>query len=407
MSLSITLGPAVASETLHSIERRLQLDHSKWDTQVGDTHVLSAQPLLIAEETWAWLCGKAEAAACELFAIECEIAASPKLQERIGVPRPFRKLLPTCRFDQRLRTLRFDFHPTADGWAISEVNSDVPGGFGEARALPELFRPFVDGVVSPTDPLSTWGDTVESEVERGSVALLHAPGYLEDQQVVLILARELNRRGFRTHLIQSPEILDWKAGGIATITRAPHEKLSGVIRFFQAEWLANLPKNSGWQKLFTANGFTRVSNPTHCVISESKRLPLSFPFIKSKHETLSQLFPKCTEPKEISGRPREDWVLKGSYANTGDAVYMGGEMPQREWDSLLRRAWQRPSEWIAQERFDTLNLESQHGAVRPCVGVFVIGGRAAGAYVRLSRTRVTDAYAFEAPLFIVSEVGRK
>ena len=38
-----------------------------------------------------------------------------------------------------IRLMRYDFHPTIDGkWAVSEVNSDVPGGFAESSLLPEL-----------------------------------------------------------------------------------------------------------------------------------------------------------------------------------------------------------------------------------------------------------------------------
>ncbi len=405
MRSSLRLGTALPPERLRYIERKLQLEHFKWDTQVGDTQVVSAQPLLISEGEWGWLCAKAESAAHELLAIEREIADSPALQKHVGVPRPIRKLLRACRFDHNLRTFRFDFHPTAAGWVMSEVNSDVPGGFGEANALPELFREFVGDVVAPTSPLSIWGGAVELEIKQGSIALLHAPGYLEDQQVAFILARELRRRGFQTHFIQSPEALDWKSGGVATLARAPHEQLSGVIRFFQAEWLAKFPRKSGWHKLFTADGFTRVSNPALCVISESKRLPLSFSFLNSGCETLIELLPKCIEPREIPANMRENWVLKAAYANTGDAVFIGAETTERDWNRLLRRAQQRPSEWIAQEKFDTLTLQSEQGVIRPCIGVFVIGGRAAGAYVRLSRTQVTDAYALEAPLFIVPEAG--
>jgi glutathionylspermidine synthase len=36
----------------------------------------------------------------------------------------------------------------------------------------------------------------------------------------------------------------------------------------------------------------------------------------------------------------------------------------------------------------------------PCIGVFVVDGRAAGAYVRLSKRQVTDGSSKEAPLFI-------
>ncbi len=57
-------------------------------------------------------------------------------------------------------------------------------------------------------------------------------------------------------------------------------------------------------------------------------------------------------------------------------------------------------QWIAQRRFQTLLVQSTSGPLHPCVGVFVVDGRAAGAYVRLSTHQVTDGAAKEAPLLI-------
>ncbi len=99
--------------------------------------------------------------------------------------------------------------------------------------------------------------------------------------------------------------------------------------------------------------------------------------------------------------PKEDWVLKATYSNTGDEVYLGSNMSSCDWSSLLAKATRDKYHWVAQRRFETLSLESVAGPVKPCIGVFVIGGRAAGAYVRLSRTQITDAYALEAPLFLM------
>jgi hypothetical protein len=78
-------------------------------------------------------------------------------------------------------------------------------------------------------------------------------------------------------------------------------------------------------------------------------------------------------------------------------------MSFEDWARLLRRAKRDSLGWVAQQRFETLALQSIVGPVKPCVGVFVIAGRAAGAYVRLSRNQVTNAYALEAPLFIVTQ----
>ena len=173
------------------------------------------------------------------------------------------------------------------------------------------------------------------------------------------------------------------------------------MRFFQAEWLARFSRRSGWRELFKRQGGTRVTNPPESVISESKRLPLCFQERTVEYATLRELFPECREPKEVDEAERMDWVLKGAYSNTGDEVYVGAELPDSVWKRLLRTARRNLFGWIAQRRFETVALASTHGPMKPCVGVFVIGSRAAGAYVRLSSSQVTDARAMEAPLFVV------
>ena len=388
-------------EAMCSIERTLQLHHFKWDTQVGDTGVLFRQPVLIAESEWNWLSRKAEQAAQEIYSLEQTIAGDPSLQRLIGVPRPLTKLLVPGAPENGMRTLRFDFHPTVNGWLISEVNTDVPGGFVEASTLPALFEPYCGNAVVPTCPLTAWGNAVKAGMGPCNIALLYAPGHLEDQQVVFALSRELGRQGCTPHLIQSPEALRWRDGQ-ACLARDLSVEISLVVRFYQAEWLAELPNSSGWRELFKKQQLTRVLNPTECVISESKRLPLSFGFASAAYDTLRGIFPECREPGEINEAEREEWVLKAAYSNTGDAVHMGAELTRYAWKRLLRTAQRNSSGWIAQRKFDTLALESAQGLVRPCIGVFVVGNRTAGAYVRLSRTLVTDAHAMEAPLFIVS-----
>ena len=98
--------------------------------------------------------------------------------------------------------------------------------------------------------------------------------------------------------------------------------------------------------------------------------------------------------------------MKAAYSNTGDAVHIGAALPQQAWQRLLRVAQKNPFDWVAQRRFETVTLESFRGPVKPCVGIYVIGKRAAGAHSRLSATQVTDAYALEAPLFVQPEEDR-
>jgi hypothetical protein len=93
-------------------------------------------------------------------------------------------------------------------------------------------------------------------------------------------------------------------------------------------------------------------------------------------------------------------VLKACFSNTGDRVLLVGDLPRNQKQEAIRRAQRRPFEWVAQRRFTTVPLETIRGPVFPCVGVFVVAGRAAGAYVRVSTHQVTNGAALEAPLLV-------
>jgi len=398
----IALGEPVSAENLLRIERDLNLHHAKWDTHVGDGPVLSPQPMLIHKREWHWLSATAEAAARELLALEREIALDQDLQSLIGIPPNLRGRIQPDDYRSALRTLRFDFHPTTTRWVISEVNSDVPGGFGEASSLPCLYSRYTDAIMLPGPlPLKAWGDALQSQLSGRTAALLYAPGFLEDEQVVRILARELRERGFDNHLIQSPSELTWEHG-CASFRSDPAVKIDLVVRFYRVEWLSQLPGWTGWKHIFRGKGPTRVINPAIAAISESKRLGLCFHHLSGRAATFRRLLPQCREPSEIRGLPKADWALKATYSNTGDEVHLGTDMTFRDWSRLLAKATRDPRRWVAQRRFETLSLPSMAGPVKPCVGVFVIAGRAAGAYVRLSRRQITDACALETPLFIMN-----
>jgi hypothetical protein len=115
------------------------------------------------------------------------------------------------------------------------------------------------------------------------------------------------------------------------------------------------------------------------------------------------VLPECRDPQSVGSADREAWVLKAAFSNTGDSVTIGNVLTPRQWDEALRTAVRQPRRWVAQRRFETAPLDSVDGPVYPCIGMFTINGKAAGAYVRLSRHQLTDGLAPEAPLLIHPE----
>jgi glutathionylspermidine synthase len=395
---SVTLAPPIEPGALRTIERQLHLRFHKWDTQVGDVSVLCEHPLVVQGSEWDRVSAAAEALAAETEQLEARTLERPRDLSDIGIPRNLREILrrSATRVTSNLRVMRFDFHNTDTGWRVSEVNSDVPGGWGEGASLPQLYRPFYSSLACPDSPLEAWGRAIESIAPRGHVALLSAPGYLEDQQVLRTFRAELKSRRIASSLIQTPAALEWTHAGSCTLSGS-RVAVSAIVRFYQIEWLCALSSNTQWRRLLESRDIP-VLNPTISAISESKRFPLLVRDSKSC-PTWNTLVPECRDPREISA-DWDAWVLKASYSNTGDRVLLVGDLPRKQREHAIRRAQRQASKWVAQRRFTTMALETRRGPVFPCVGVFVVSGRAAGAYVRLSTHQVTDGAALEAPLLI-------
>src|SRR5262245_57553556 len=139
----------------------MELSHFKWDAQVGDVTALAPFPLLLGRSSWRELEDLAERLAAETLAAEQELLGRPALHARIALPRPLRQLFahgtPT---PAAARVMRFDFHPTAEGWRLSEVNSDVPGGFTEATSFARLIATHVPGARPAGDPTRALVDAI-------------------------------------------------------------------------------------------------------------------------------------------------------------------------------------------------------------------------------------------------------
>src|SRR5688572_29756398 len=140
--------PFIVGDTLpHAIFRKLRLrtifECFKWDPQVEDTSVLAPFPIFLSKKVWTELAQLAGQLAQETIAAELEILQRPELLKALALPRTIWKLLAGTASDRagwknHPRVMRFDFHFTTEGWRISEVNSDVPGGFIEADGFTQL-----------------------------------------------------------------------------------------------------------------------------------------------------------------------------------------------------------------------------------------------------------------------------
>jgi glutathionylspermidine synthase len=300
--------------------------------------------------------------------------------------------------------MRFDFHPTPDGWRISEVNSDVPGGFSESSEFPAMLSEHFREYVPAGAPGPVLADALENTIVRHGgreCALVSAAGFMEDLQVVSYLARLLERRGVETHL-GNPQHLRCDRGRLVMDVGADTVPLALVVRFHQAEWLSQKAHASIAPHLL-GDSETPVVNPGHAVVGESKRLPLVWDELGLKMDAWRRLLPETRDPRDAPWLRDSGWLLKTAFCNTGDSVSSPLSLSRREWIRAAADAAVFPRHWVAQRRFEVVPLDTPVGAMYPCIGVYTIGGRACGLYGRLSKTPVVTYAAADVAVLIEKE----
>lgn len=380
------------------LRMRMMFEHCKFDPQAEDVESLSRVALVMDRAHWLWVCEAAQKLSTELLQAEQEILARPALLGELAIPRPIVKAL---RSDlpavSAARVMRFDFHYSDEGWRITEVNSDVPGGFIEGSAYCAMVAEGTGRDVLG-NPAAAYARAMAKAASGEVVGLVHATGYMDDRQVMMFLARELEACGVRAVLC-APDQVDWQNGEAVIETAWYRGPVQLLMRFFPAEWLPNLPRRSGWRGFF-AGTRTPQSNPGYALISQSKRLPLLFEKMTTRMPTWQALLPQTCDPRMIRGQSMAAWVLKPAMGRVGDGVLLEGATAEKEARAIRRSARWFPRHWIAQRRFETTGVETGTGMVYPCLGVYTVDGVAAGAYARVSATPLVDWRASDAAVVL-------
>lgn len=375
------------------VRRQAIFEACKWDPQVEDVSTLAPYPLVLRPSAWAELRTLAEQLGAETLAAEEELRQRPELHRLLGLPRALRKALGDPRVAVRssldhgdprvVRIMRFDFHLTTEGWRLSEVNSDVPGGFNEASGFTALMAPHHADLESCGDPVEALGVAIEQAASPGAtVALVHATAYSDDRQVMTYLARRWRRRGLRP-VLAGPDHLDWRGGG-ARLAADWHEGAAGfVFRFFPAEWLPNLRRGGGWIHYFRDHA-TPLCNPATALLTQSKRWPLTWDQLRARVPAWRRHLPETRDPAHAPWKRSDEWVVKPALGRVGEMIGIPGVTPTAEWRRIRRSLCWHRAEWAAQRRFEPVAFESPEGPRYPCLGVYTVRGRAAGVYGRIS-----------------------
>jgi len=398
-------GSNLPHEAWLSLQRRAIFDFCKWDIQCEDHSVLAPFPLLLERETAAYLNEAAEALAREALAAETEILQSSKLIERLGLPRALRKVLQERASNisgaRDVRVMRFDFHPTPEGWRISEVNADVPGGFIEASGWNSLFAEKWPGMSAPPNTSELYARAIrEAAGPNGLVAFVHATAYSDDRQVMQFLAGCFAGHGMRTCLL-SPAHLRWENGRAEISASFASGTPDAIVRFFPADWLPNLLVEKCWKPYFHSST-AALSNPGYAIVLQTKRFPLIWDALCTDLSNWRKLLPETREVRDFNESLDDLWVLKPALGRVGEGIGIRGITPADSFQKIVRGANRRPQEWVVQKRFAILPVNTEGGQKYPCIGVFTIGGRAAGFYGRIADSPIITQHAQDVAVLVNS-----
>ena len=373
----------------------------KWDPQVGDHNTVANQVLLMDPDTANQLELWAEQLSVETMRMEEAFLKKPYLAKKLGLPKKVLKALdqiscppskmhirhklsslPNYDKDQNIRLMRFDFHPTKDGWAISEVNSDVPGGLAEASVLPQIASKYFDGYQARKNIAKSLYDSFQEKTSKeASIAFVHATSYADDRQVMEFLSDYFKEQGYQT-VLTAPDHISFKQGRAYCNIDGMAGPLDGITRFYPLEWLTNLPKSSDWRGYYTT--ITPSCNHPIAIYTQSKRLPLVWEELGVDIPTWKELLPKTLDPKLVNPKD-SNWIFKPALGRVGEGISIREAITEKEGLRIEKLVGKQPEDWVAQKKFTSQPLINENGETyHLCVGVFTVDGKSAGFYGRIS-----------------------
>ena len=379
----------------------------KWDPLVSDQSTIADHALLLSREEANDLIEAAEKLALETKNLEGELLKRLDLAKDLNLPRKVVKELKRLNnYDENanVRLMRFDFHPTAKGWAVSEVNSDVPAGFAEASILPVIALPYFEGY----EPGYHAGECLyQAFLKRvkpgGTLAFVHATAYSDDSQIMHYLSDYFSKGGFKTYLA-GPDLIEGKNGKAFLNLGGELHALDGLFKYFPVEWLEYLPRKAD-RKIYYHNNLVSCNHPVS-VLCQSKRLPLVWNKLDVEVTAWKKYLPKTVDPRDIKNDP-EGWIYKPVWGRVGDSITIKEAISEKEMKSIEKVAQKQHKQWVAQKRFASMPLPNEDGnPLHLCVGVFVIDGKCAGFYGRASHYPRIDEKAIDIPILVEKEETR-
>lgn len=376
----------------------------KWDPQFLDNNTIAKHALVISEEEHRELKELTEKIDKETIEAEEFLNKNLKMAKPLALPKKiYNELKRMKNYDsnKHIRLMRYDFHPTKEGkWAVSEVNSDVPGGFAEASLLPQAA---INALGEDKYYHKNFGNILANSiaqkvVKNGRIMMVHCTCYSDDRQVMQYLGDKLKTMGFNI-IYGAADHLRFENNEAYSILDGNEGKIDGIVRFTPLEWLKDI-KPKYWDGYFDT--ITPSCNHPVAIFAQTKRFPLVWDVLEKNNIDLStwkELLPETIEVKDAKNK--EGFIYKPACGRVGEKISIKEACSDDEYNKILIDVKKHPKEYLAQKKFISKPLISEGGeSFHVCLGSYTVDGKHSGYYARISNTPRIDSNAADIPVLI-------
>ena len=302
--------------------QNLMFECYKWDPQFLDNNTVAKYALVLTREEHEKIKELTEKLDKETRAAEQFLNRHLELTKQLGLPRKMKKevrLMKDYDPEKHIRLMRYDFHPTTDGgWAVSEVNSDVPGGWAEGSLMPAKAIEAIGGTYSYKNFGESFLNAIQKKVPAGGrIMLVHCTSYSDDRQVMQFLGDKLKDLGFEV-IYAAADHLRFRDKKAISILDGNEGEVDAIIRFSPLEWISDM-KPKCWQGYFDTT--TCSCNHPIAIYAQTKRFPFVWDSLEKNGISMSTwrcLLPDTKEVRDAKGK--EGYIYKPVYGRVGEMI---------------------------------------------------------------------------------------
>ena len=382
----------------------LMFDCYKWDPQFLDNNTVAKYALVLTEKEHEELVKITESIDKETIEAENYLNNNLNLAKPLALPKKIYgelKRMNNYENDKHVRLMRYDFHPTMDDvWCVSEVNSDVPGGFAESSLMPNEAIKAI-GVDNYT--FINFGDILATAIkekikENGTIFFVHCTCYSDDRQVMQYLGDKLKKDGYKI-IYGAADHIRFENKKAYSILSGNECEIDAIFRFTPLEWLKDM-KPKFWDGYFDTT--TMSCNHPIAIFAQTKRFPLIWNSLEKEGLSLENWKKYLPETIEVSkAKGKEGYIYKPACGRVGEKISIKEACSKEEYKEILKDVKKHPKEYLAQKKFISKPLISDDGKeYHVCLGSYSVNGKQSGYYARISHLPRIDSNAADIPVLI-------